>query len=386
MKLRRAAALIACLTLGSIRPVNVIAQTADQIQILDLAATGRADEAWTRWNALPPTADTLRLGVRLAIATRQLPRAIDLYDRLAKTMGTPDRASLSTLAVAVADSLAADPDLDARLPACAAALTLQPSDAICRKGIDEFVKSTDADERAFAYYSLFNSGIRVSPSDLSAAQQNMGTAMRLRIARIMSRVPAADRVFILQPVLTDPDVATRYQGLLVLGAIPGEEAATALRRERSAAQAPPLKTAVLIGLARHGDTESIDALAGLLPVLDGYEKAQAAAALAQAKRNTGLTQLAGSLDRGAELERLAAAEAAATIQPEAARRVIIDILTAGSPAVRQRALIVAGSLGLGTDPAVYRRLSDFSPVIRAAAVAAIQETLAIDTRGKARGQ
>jgi HEAT repeat protein len=123
-----------------------------------------------------------------------------------------------------------------------------------------------------------------------------------------------------------------------------------------------------------------------LPMLDGYEKAQAAAALAQAKRDAGVKQLETALDRGAELERLAAAEAAGKIQPDAARRAIVDILTMGSPAIRQRALAAAGSLGLGTDPAVYRRLSDLSPVVRAAAVSAIQETLAIDARGKARGQ
>jgi hypothetical protein len=50
-------------------------------------------------------------------------------------------------------------------------------------------------------------------------------------------------------------------------------------------------------------------------------------------------------------------------------------LTSGSPAIRPLALGAAGLAHLGRDRAVYTRLVGGEPVTRAAAVAAIAETL-----------
>jgi len=382
MIIRATATIVFAATIAGSRAA---AQTAaEETRMLDLASSGRAAEAWSQWAALAQTDDKLRFGITLAIASHELPRGVDVYDDLSKRIGRPDPASLSKLAVAVADALANDPDLEARLPACAAALALNPADAACRKAIDDVVKSTDSDERAFAYFSLVDVGVRVAPAEVSQAERAMSPAMRLRVARVMTRLPAADRVFMLQPILSGQDNAIRYQAMLVLGTIPGAEAAAALQRERGGDLPGPLKNALLIGLARHGDAESLDALTTLLPLLSSFEKAQAAAALAEARRNAGATQLQTSLQSGSELERLATIEAVGKSQPEAARRAAIELLTTGTPAVRQRALFAAGALEFGTDPAVYRRLTDPTPAIRAAAVAAIQQTLAIQqARGKA---
>jgi hypothetical protein len=352
-------------------------------EILALAGAGRGAEAWQRWAALPSTPETLRFGVTLAVASHQLPRGLDLYADLTKKVGAADRGALAALAVAAADDLATSADLDARLPACAAALALNPADLICRKGLDEIANGADIDERAWAFYALADAGVQVRPQDLNAAQRDMGPAMRLRIAQTMTHLPAADRVFMLQPILSGADVAMHYQALLILGTIAAPEAADALRNERGASG--PLKNAVLIGLARHGDAESIEAVGRLLPTLDGYEKVQAAAALMQARVSDGATQLQRSLRSTSELERVAAVDAVARTQPAAAREALLEMLTTGTPAVRERALALAGKLELGTDPAVYRRLTDLSPNVRALAVRAVQETFAVqDARGKAR--
>src|SRR6185503_20562182 len=81
-------------------------------KILDLARSGKVAEAWSAWETLPQNEDNLRTGVRLAVATKQLSRGIDLYTILTRQKQAPDRPALAELAAAAASDLATSADLE----------------------------------------------------------------------------------------------------------------------------------------------------------------------------------------------------------------------------------------------------------------------------------
>ena len=175
-------------------------------------------------------------------------------------------------------------------------------------------------------------------------------------------------------MLNDRDVATQYKTVLTAIEIPGPEVADALVRLDGGPLAPPVKLAVTLARARHGDKSRLAAVADLLPSLGGFERIIAASVLASAKDKRGVDALNAMLNSRVDIERLQASAALAEVNPKAARPVLVETVRGGSPAIRQSALLSAGALGLGTDPAIYRRLIDSVAVIRAAAVEAIAST------------
>ena len=369
---------------------NVASQTpapASDPQNLELARSGKAAEAWRAWQALPQNDDTLRTGVRLAVATKQLSRGIDLYTTLARQKGTPDREALSELAVGSAIDLAAVADLEVRVTACGAALILRPSEPTCRKALETMAEQgDDADERALATYALANAKVGPWLERVRALPSQPSKSTRMLLARRMTHLPAADRLMLIQSLLDDRDLATQYEAVLVATEIPGDEVLAALRNVQASPLMNPVKMAVTLAMARHGDTSGIDTIIQQLPGLGGYDKITAARVLLAVPDKRGADMLDEMIRSSVDYERLMAAEAIGKLNAIDSRRVILELVQGANVAIRQSAILAAGSLELGTEPEVYKRLVDSAPSYRAAAVDAIATTFSLqDSRRPARG-
>jgi hypothetical protein len=358
----------------------------DHNKILALAKAGKADEAWKAWDALPKSVERSRFGVTLAVETKRIARGIEVYDALTAALGAPEPKSLTVLALGVAADLAGVSELDARVTACAAAVRLDPKHAACRRALEAVAQSkTSLDEQALVVYTLANYGERPWPGLFPALETGMSKNMRLRVAQTMTRLPAAERFALVRGLAEDPDSMTRYQIVLLFAEIPGRDVAGTLRNLQLAPPPTmggmnlpgldPVKDVLPLALARHGDDAGLQAARTRLPKLAGVEKLVAGQALAEAKDNRGILALQELAASAVDIERLTAAKALAPYDLETSKRIVRAALT-GSPANWERALAIAGSLKLGTESVVYKRLAENSPGVRAAAVAAIADTLA----------
>jgi hypothetical protein len=371
----RLSCFVACAIAAFSGVASVRAQQATPSTPLELAAAGQAAEAWKSWEALPPSLEKQRTGIQLAAATKQLDRGITLYTALVTATKSPDQTSLGILAVSSAHELAASPERDVRVTACGAALLINARDTICRKLLETLAGSqTDVTDQTLGVYALANAGIRPSPGAITSLAGSMATPLRLQLAQTLTHLAPAERVALLQPLVTNPDVATQYQTALLLADIPGEAAVGPLRM--LAAAMGPARMAATIGLALHGDPGAVQSVGDMLPNISGYERSLAARALAVALDRRGVDVLEAMTRSTTDIERINAAEALAKISPDHAYRTLLDSLNGGSAAVRQQALRAAGVVRMGTDPAVYRRLSGEPPMTRAWAIQAIADTLA----------
>ncbi len=353
-------------------------QTASRTRILELARRGTPAETWAAWNALPAGRDKLRLGIDVAIALHDLPRGVDLYDQLATQATTPvaaaDTDALRRLTLAVAADLVAGTDQDAGITACSAALRLSATAQPCRERLEHMANlgSTIA-EQAVGAYALADAGLRPEAGLMATIEAGLTPGARLQFATRFSHVPASDRVALLRPVAAGTDAALRYQALLSLGDIRHPDAAEAIRA--AVVDSALLETAQTIALAEQGETASLDALGSRLDALDNYTKVPAALALARAGDARGSVLLDELTRSPIDLQRIMAASAVAQLNRDTAAPAILSSLTSGSPAIRPLALQVAGLAHLGRNRAVYTRLVGGEPVTRAAAVAAIADTL-----------
>jgi HEAT repeat protein len=374
MLLKILAGVLVAAAVGGATTTATQAPPNDRDTILKLARDGHTVDAWKAWEALPRTPDQLRMGITLAITTRQLTRGIDLYDTLVTETGKPDRQSLTDLALQTAEELSESSDVDVRVNACAAALLLDKTNAACRRALNLVAQSREIDDQALGVYAMANAGMRPSPGVMSSLAATMPKSLRLQLAQRMTHLTGPERLALLQPLLDDPDMATRYEAVLSATEIPGPEVATALANLESRPLAEPLKTAVMLALARHGDKSRLNAVVERLPSFSGFDKVTAGRILASANDKRGVDLLNEMLKSGTDIERVQAAAALAQINPKAARRVMLESLHGGGAAIRQSATLMAGSLELGTDSEIYRKLTDAVPAIRAAAVEAISAT------------
>jgi hypothetical protein len=319
----------------------------------------------------------LRRDLAAAVTARDIRRAIDLYTQVTQRENKPDPAALQSIALAAAAGLAADVDLEARIGACGAALGLDPRHAECRRALEALkTAAKDIDEQGWAVFALANAGIAQRPEDVTRLTESMTQGMRARLAREMTHVRPADRLALLFELINSSNMQLRYRAAWILGDIPGSEARDALFVAQANSAQTPARIPITVGLAKHGVEASVLAVVEMLPNLGDSEKIQAAYALARARNPRGLAVLSLALKSTVDLERIEAAEAMAEINADDGRRVILEELTKGSPPTRARALPAAGMLKLGLEPVVYGRLADPSPTVRAAAIAAIRETLA----------
>ena len=348
--------------------------------ILNLARTGRVGDAWKAWEDLPPTIDQRRLGIELAVLSGQISRGVEVYDSLTKQSGQPDRPALTALALAVADPLSEATEFEVRAEACTAALMLNDAHAACRRSLAAMGQSRDMDEQAWAVYALANAGVRSPASPTSAFASVVSKPFRFRFAQRLTRLSGAERLALLRPLLDDPDVGTRYQAVLIAADIPGPDMTNALAALESGALAPPLSTAVMLARAAHGDRSRLKTIAESIPDLSGYEKVTAGRILLGANDPRGAALLNELMKSSVDIERLQAAAALVDANSKPARRLVLDMVSGGSAAIRPEALLRAGAAGLGTEPEVYHRLTDASPAVRAAAIEAIAATLSAAPR------
>jgi hypothetical protein len=371
------------LTLGmllsaALLPAPVQAQqTAAGPDVLAIARTGDNAGAWRAWNSLPDTPDKLRVGVRLSVATQDLPRGLALYDQLTQSGRAPDRASLLELAAGAASDLARAP-ADVRATACTSALVLRPAQQPCRGSLEAMTRAgADIHEQSLGYYALANAGLVPAPELLGPIQANLTTSERLQFAQMFTRLSPAERLFFIQPLLEDPDLGNRLQARLVACDIPGADVAAALKNVEAGG---PGASALMVALARHGDGPSLAAAADEIDNLGGYQRLQAALALAAAGDPRGATALREIARGDSEISRVQAAAGLMTIDRDLAVETLRQALTTGSAALATAALHAAGLAGLGTDPAVYHKLTHPDPLTRAYAIEAISSTLSPPAR------
>jgi hypothetical protein len=356
-------------------------QNASHARILELARRGTPAEAWAAWNALPADQDKLRLGVNVAIVLRDLPRGVELYDQLAQlaahaaTPAAPaDTEALRDLTIAAAAELIAGTDLDAGIAACGAALRLTATAQPCCDRLEHMAnRGTTLGEQAIGAYALADAGLAPEAGLMATLEGGLSPSTRLQFATRFPHLPAAQRVALLQPVVVGTDPSLRYQALLSLGGIRHADAAGAIHG--ATIDSSFLRTAQTIALAEQGEPASVDALGPMLDTLDNYTKVPAALALARAGDVRGSVLLDELMRSPIDLQRVVAASAVTQLNRDTAAPTILMSLTSGSPAIRPLALQAAGLAHLGRDRAVYTRLVGGEPATRAAAVAAIAETL-----------
>jgi hypothetical protein len=358
--------------------VHAGGQNASRTRILELARRGNPAETWAAWNAVPAGRDKLRLGIDVAIILKDLPRGVEFYDRLADRAAAPpaseDTDALRRLTVAAAAELIAGTDLDAGIAACGAALRLSATAQPCRERLEHLANmGTTAGEQAVGAYALADAGLRPEAGLMTTIEGGLSPMARLQFATRFSHLPAADRVALLQPVTADTDATLRYQALLSLGDIRDAAAADAIHL--AVIDSAVLRIAQTIALAEQGEPASIEALGSMLDTLDNYTKVPAALALARAGDARGSVLLDELMRSPVDLQRIMAASAVTQLNRDTAAPTILTSLTSGSPAIRPLALQAAGLAHLGRDRAVYTRLVGGEPATRAAAIAAIAETL-----------
>ena len=337
---------------------------------IELARAGKATEAWAQWNKLPAGADKLRSGVELAGETREIARGLTLYDQLTRTGATVDPPSLTHLATGTAKDLLTGGDVTSRARACSGALILNPAHAPCLQALSMMAQSPDATEMLEGVAALANAGFSVYTTQL--LQLELRPLVRLRLAQTMTRLPSAVRVDLLRPLFKEQDPGLKYQTLLALADIPGLEPVSAIREIQATGAIAVART---VALARHGDPASVTGLRSQLDNMDAYLKVQAARALLSAGDAEGTKILTAVAKGPVDLDRIHAAEALATINPNLARDVLVAALSAGSQAVRPAAIQAAGVIGLGSNPIVYRSLTAGTSELRSLAVVAIADTL-----------
>ena len=351
-------------------------------EVLDAAQKGQAQDAWALWEKLPTGTDKLRLGIDVAVLTRQVARGLDLYDAVTNRGLNPDRAALKTLSLASAAELAESPEMDARATACGAALVLDAAHAPCLRALRAMTESTKSpDEQAFGISALANA--RVAPFPERLGKLNLRNGLRVQFVQSLTRLPAAERLALVRPLLSDADTSTQYQAVMFLSDIPGPEVAAVLK---SLTPTGPVRQALTIARARHGDVQSLSAVGPMLADLDPYLKIQAGQALAEAGDSRGVQTLQAMIAGSVDVYRVYAADALVRFNPTAAQRALLDLLTGSSAAMRPAVVYAAGRAGLGIERAIYRELAGGTPAARAAAIAALTDTLSPASRPKVASQ
>jgi HEAT repeat protein len=208
---------------------------------------------------------------------------------------------------------------------------------------------------------------------MATLEGGLSPSTRLQFATRFPHLPAAQRVALLQPVVAGTDPTLRYQAVLSLGDIRHPDAARAIHG--AVIDSPFLRAAQTIALAEQGEPASLETLGAMLDTLDNYTKVPAALALARAGDARGSVQLDELMRSPVDLQRIMAASAVTQLNRETAAPAILTSLTSGGPAIRPLALQAAALAHLGRDRAVYTHLVGGEPATRAAAVAAIAETL-----------
>jgi hypothetical protein len=364
------AGCVVALAVNATAFADASSQAAAQATVADVraaAAAGRTDDAWAILDKLPADAATVAAAVELALAPKTplvaVTRLPFLGDRTARM------------------SLASTAD-DRRLTACAVVVRLS-ADAACTEFLDAVTRGTrgHAVDRARLWVTrrLMGGQPAAMPNGWEAA---ITGSSALEVA-MWPELPPASRVRLIEPLLSSQDPATLISALVTLQAIPGPEALAIWRRLSSEGRLtyPGARTQILVGLARHGDPESVKALAPHLGQLSVSDRLVLAQGRAERKEPSGTPELVSLVNIGAEHEALRAAEILATLGGASSISARVRIwVRDGSLPLRERWLAVAARLDLGATAEVVQRLTSEDEAVRLAAAVAVTTAAARRSR------
>ncbi|HQX81598.1 MAG TPA: hypothetical protein PKW63_07560 [Vicinamibacterales bacterium] len=353
-------------------------QAAAQATVADVraaAAAGRNDDAWAILDRLPAEPATVAAAVELALAPKTplvaVTRLPFLGDRTAR---------MSLISSGISQGASAANDI--RLTACAVVVRTS-ADAGCTEFLDAVTRGTQGHAMDRARLWVLRRVMGEQPAALPNGWEAAITGSSAVEAASWSELPPASRVRLLEPMLVSQDRATLITALATLQAIPGPEALAIWRRLSAEGRLtyPGARNQILVGLARHGDPESVQVLApiqGQLPVSDRLTLAQGRA---ERKEPSGTPELVSLVNIGAEHEALRAAEILATLG--AASSVLPRVRTwvrDGSSQLRERWLAVAARLDLGATAEIVQRLTSEDEAVRLAAAVAVTAAAARRSR------
>jgi hypothetical protein len=349
------------LVVNAAAPVDALRQASAQATVADArtaAAAGRIDDAWAILDKLPAEPATVAAAVQLALAPKtplvEVTRLPLLGDRTARMSITSNTNDL-------------------RLTACAVVVRLS-RDTDCAEFLDAVTRGTQGHALDRARLWVLRRTLGETPAALPPGWEAAVTGSSAIEAANWMELPPASRVRLLEPLLASQDRAELISALATLQGIPGPEALATWRRlsAENRLTYPGARMQILVGLARHGDPESVQALApiqGPLPVSDRIVLAQGRA---ERKERSGIPELVSLVNFGAEHEALRSAEilanlgSAASVLPRV-RTWVRD----GSSALRERWLAVAARLDLGATPEIVEQLTSEDETVRLAAAVAV---------------
>jgi hypothetical protein len=326
--------------------------------VREAAARGQMDEAWTMLDSLPADEATVAVAVELALAPKTplvaAPRLPFLADRTA-------RLSLPST------------EADRRLTACAIVVRLS-ADPPCQAQLDATRRGTGGNALDRARLWVTRRLLGEQPEVLPSGWETGITGSSALEVATWAELPAASRVRLLEPLLTSQDQGNVIAAMATLQGIPGAEALATWRRlsSQGAPTYPGARTQILVGLARHGDAESlavIEPFQGQLSVSDRLVLAQGRA---ERRDVSGLQELVALVNVGAEPDAVRAAEAIGILGGSTAVEPRVRVwIRDGSRPLRERWLLAAARLHLGASPEVVRHLTSDDEAVRLAAAVAV---------------
>ena len=355
---------------GNVAAYGPRQQPGSQVTIASVraaAAAGRRDDAWAMLNRLPIEISTVELAVELALTPRtqvvEASRLPFLADRTA-------RLSLDNVAV------------DKRLTACAVVVKVS-SDASCSQLLDATTRGDSGTALDRARLWVLRRLLGEQPAALPAGWEAEVLGSSALEAATWPELPSASRVRLLEPMATSQDPGKAIAALATLQIIPGPEALALWRRlsTEGGPSYPGARTQIQVGLARHGDAESLKALAPYLGQLSVADRLVLAQGRAERREASGVTELVSIVNIGAEHEAVRAAEVLAGIANAPSISVRVNTwVRDGSLALRERWLAVAARLKLGASAEVVRRLTSDDDAVRLAAAVAVAAATASPPR------
>ncbi len=335
------------------------------------AAAGRTDEAWAILDKLPAEPATVAAAVELALAPKTplvaVTRLPFLGDRTARMSLISPGASTTN---------------DLRLTACAVIVKLS-ADAGCTEFLDAVTRGSQGHAMDRARLWVTRRLMGEQPAALPNGWEAAITGSSAVEAASWSELPPASRVRLLEPLLLSQDRGTLISALATLQPIPGPEALAIWRRLSAEGRLtyPGARNQILVGLARHGDPESVEALApiqGQLPVSDRLVLAQGRA---ERKEPSGTPELVSLVNIGAEHEALRAAEILAALGSTSSISARVRTwVRDGSGALRERWLALAARMDLGATAEIVQRLTSEDEAVRLAAAVAVTTAAARRSR------
>jgi hypothetical protein len=321
-------------------------------------AAGRPADAWAIVGRLPIEPATVALGVELALS--QKTRDVEA-------------AALPLLADRTARLTLLHNNTEHRLQACAVVVRMT-SDAACADQIARTLRGAEGDavDRVRLWVTMRLLGEQ--PAALPAGWESGVTGSSALEVASWAEVPAASRVRLLEPLIASPDMGTQISALATLQLVPGPDALAVWRRLSAAGSPsyPGAKTQILVGLARHGDPESVKALAPHLGLLSVSDRLVLALGRAERKEADGRAALVSLVNIGAEHEAVLAAEALAALgQGAVVESRVRTWIADGSAPLRARFLALAARLNVGQSAAVVRHLTSDDEAVRLAASVAV---------------